>query len=102
MAFISVASIWEISIKKSIGKLIFSNNGNILYAINENYFLTLAVNAKHAQFIETLPQHHDDPFDRMLISQAIVNDLVLITRDPRIRQYAKSSISKCLTAFIFK
>lgn len=100
--FVSAASIWEISIKKSIGKLIFSNNGNILDAITENYFLTLPINAKHAQFIETLPQYHDDPFDRMLISQAIVDDLVLITRDARIRQYAKSSISKCLTALIFK
>ena len=100
--FISVASIWEISIKKSIGKLIVSNNCNILDAITENYFLPLPINAKHAQFIETLPQHHDDPFDHMLISQAIVDDLVLITKDVRIQKYAKSSTSKCLTALIFK
>ena len=100
--FISAASIWEISIKKSIGKLIFSNNCNILDAITENYFLPLPINAKHTQFVETLPQHHDDPFDRMLISQAISHDLVLITRDVRIKQYAKSSTSKCLTALLFK
>ena len=100
--FISAASIWEISIKKSIGKLVFSNNCNILEAITENYFLPLPISAKHAQFVETLPQHHDDPFDRMLISQATLDDLVLITRDTRIKQYAKSSTSKCLTAFIFK
>lgn len=100
--FISAASIWEISIKKSIGKLIFSNNFDILNCITENYFLPLPINIKHAQFIETLPQHHDDPFDRMLISQAIIDDLVLITRDTRIKKYAKSSISKCLTALIFK
>ena len=100
--FISVASIWEISIKKSIGKLIVSNNCNILDAITENYFLPLPINAKHAQFVETLPQHHDDPFDRMLISQAISHDLTLISRDARIKQYAKSSTSKCLTALLFK
>lgn len=102
IVFISVASIWEMSIKKSIGKLVFSNNCNVLDAITENYFLPLPINAKHAQFVETLPQYHDDPFDRMLISQAIVNDLVLITKDARIKQYAKSSTSKCSTALVFK
>jgi PIN domain nuclease of toxin-antitoxin system len=99
--FISAASIWEISIKKSIGKIACSNNCNTLDAITENYFLPLPINAKHAQLVETLPQYHDDPFDRMLISQAIENDLIFITRDARIKQYAKSSLSKCKTALIF-
>ena len=99
--FISAASIWEISIKKAIGKLVFPDNCNTLDAINQSYFLPLPINAKHAQFIETLPQYHDDPFDRMLVSQAIVNDLILITRDIRIKQYAKSSKSTCLTALVF-
>ena len=90
--FISIASIWEISIK---------NNRDTLDAITENYFLPLPINAKHAQFIETLPQYHDDPFDRMLITQAITDNLIMITRDKHIKKYAKSHVEKCSTALVF-
>lgn len=99
--FISAASIWEISIKKTIGKLFLPENCDILDGINQSCFLPLSINVKHAQFVETLPKHHDDPFDRMIISQAIINNLVLITKDEKIKQYTKSFVSKCTTALIF-
>lgn len=83
--FFSAASIWEISIKKSIGKL--SVNGNLKESLEQSNFIELPITMDHALHIEQLPFIHHDPFDRMLIAQAAVENLVIMTQDAYIRQY---------------
>ena len=87
---VSVASIWEIVIKKSIGKLIVPDNlKELLY---ENDFEILSITAAHALYLEHLPSLHHDPFYRILIAQSIVEDFVFITNDKTILQYNVKSI----------
>lgn len=83
--FVSPVSAWEISIKQATGKLKVPNN---LYdEIKLHRFTELKINFDHAQLAGNLPDIHKDPFDRMLISQAIIEKLTLITRDKQIHQY---------------
>ena len=88
----SVASVWEIGIKVSIGKL--SLPGQI-----DDYVFTrmtrlgarsLEINASHALRAAALPLHHRDPFDRMLIAQAQVEDMTLVSADSALNQYEVS------------
>lgn len=81
---VSAATIWEISIKKSLGKLKASRN---LKDIIESEFEFLSVTADHAQQVEFLPAIHNDPFDRLIIAQCIVEKLTLITADSIIPRY---------------
>ncbi len=84
--YISAATIWEIAIKVALGKLeIDANLDNI---IQENGFKELKVSAICANATKELEQIHRDPFDRMLISQAIQGDMTLISVDGYISQYA--------------
>jgi len=83
--FVSSASIWEISIKKNLGKLIAPDDLEI--AISDSGFQTLNIAPSHAHFAGSLPRHHEDPFDRMLIAQAKLEDLTLITHDKRFKNY---------------
>jgi PIN domain nuclease of toxin-antitoxin system len=57
-----------------------------------NHFLPLAMEISHALTIKTLPPHHRDPFDRILLAQAICEDLTIVTRDPNVLQYSVSHI----------
>ena len=82
--WVSAASIWEIGIKKSIGKL--TVRGDLDALIDED-FEHLSITFAHARRAAQLPRHHRDPFDRMLIAQAETEDLTLTTRDRRIRSY---------------
>ena len=83
--FVSVVNAWEISIKISVGKLRMTDKVSDLV---EHYgFELLPVTLPHAMAIEHLPLHHRDPFDRMLIAQARVEGLTLITTDPNMRRY---------------
>ena len=86
--FVSAAVIWEMILKKSLGKL--ETPSNIEQVIRTNGFLPLSVSISHALAVETLPYHHRDPFDRMLIAQAISEGLTLVTRDPNIMKYSVS------------
>lgn len=85
LAFVSAASIWEISIKKSLGKLKVPDNLDT--AISTSGFQTLDIAMPHAAIAGSLSRHHDDPFDRMLIAQAIAEKLTIITHDKRFKHY---------------
>ena len=83
--FVSAASVWEIVIKSTLGKLRFA--GSIVDAIEECHFSGLPVAANHAQAVLELPSHHSDPFDRMLIAQARVEGLTIVTHDRAFSAY---------------
>lgn len=83
--FVSAATVWEISIKRTLGKL--EAPSDLLYRIESNRFEPLPMTSSHAQAAGALPRHHDDPFDRMLVAQAMQENLTLLTRDPRVGPY---------------
>jgi PIN domain nuclease of toxin-antitoxin system len=83
---VSAASVWEIAIKKQLGKLVIPDN--LLETIEASDFKPLPINFAHVVTAGNLPRHHDDPFDRMLIAQAQSEGLVLVTRDHRFDAYA--------------
>ena len=85
MVYVSAVSIWEISIKKAMGKL--SVPDNLIEEIELHRFTVLNINAEHAQLSGELPLIHKDPFDRMLVAQAKVEKLILVSRDKMIAQY---------------
>jgi PIN domain nuclease of toxin-antitoxin system len=85
MVFVSSASAWEISIKQAMGKLKVPDN--LREEIKLHRFTQLRINFEHVQLAGQLPDIHKDPFDRMLIAQAIIEKLTLITRDSQIAQY---------------
>jgi PIN domain nuclease of toxin-antitoxin system len=84
--YVSAASIWEIAIKARLGK-IEASAVDLVEAIEESGFLELPVRALHAVRVAELPLHHTDPFDRLLISQAMAEPLRLLTVDSVLRQY---------------
>lgn len=83
--YISAVVAWEIVIKRALGRLTFE--GNVGVAVAEEGFKTLSVTLTHADEVATLPEHHRDPFDRLLIAQARREGLTLVTRDPTIKRY---------------
>lgn len=82
---ISAVSIWEIAIKRSTKKLRL--DGDILEVIKARAIPILAINEAHATRVERLPHHHRDPFDRLLIAQAQVEGLMLMTGDKHFSAY---------------
>lgn len=85
---VSAASIWEISIKRATGKL--RAPANLLAVLDECAFETLPITAAHAELAGALPRHHDDPFDRMLVAQATIEGLTIVTFDERMSAYRVS------------
>ena len=85
MVFVSSISIWEIGIKRNLGKL--EAPDNLQEEIKLHRFTPLPINYDHAELAGRLPDIHKDPFDRMLIAQAIIERLTLITRDKLIARY---------------
>ncbi len=83
--YISSASIWEIAIKEALGKL--EVDADLDHAIEENGFRELKISVVCANATKKLKQIHRDPFDRMLIAQAIEKDMTLISVDRYIIQY---------------
>ncbi len=83
--WVSAASAWEIAIKRAVGKLVFE--GSISEALEESGFMALSVTVRHAHTAGALPLHHQDPFDRMLVAQALSEKLTLVTRDPIMASY---------------
>ncbi|MFP3943258.1 MAG: type II toxin-antitoxin system VapC family toxin [Alphaproteobacteria bacterium] len=81
----SIASVWEIAIKTSLGKL--HTPGDLPEQMAANEIRPLPISMDHARQTTTLPFHHRDPFDRMLIAQARTEGLTLITADARISDY---------------
>jgi PIN domain nuclease of toxin-antitoxin system len=84
--FVSAASIWEIAIKRRLGRLSFE--GSPLQTVVRNGFITLPIAGEHAEIAAGLPLIHQDPFDRILIGQSLARRLVLVTADRFIKQYA--------------
>ncbi|MFF0656553.1 MULTISPECIES: type II toxin-antitoxin system VapC family toxin [Micromonospora] len=83
--FLSPVSLWEITIKQQAGKL--SGPPDLAEQVRDMGFRELPVTHDHAITAGRLPPHHRDPFDRMLVAQAITEDLTLATRDASIALY---------------
>jgi PIN domain nuclease of toxin-antitoxin system len=84
--FVSAASVWEAEIKARTGKL--TVRGDLAGQVARDGFTELPVNFAHGVAAAHLPQHHRDPFDRMLVAQAQLESLTLVTRDPVFDRYA--------------
>ena len=92
--FVSVASGWEIAIKASLGKLRIEGalDRFLPEQLAANGFQPLAIDLKHAARVATLPFHHRDPFDRLLIAQALEEELAVVTADPVFAKYGVTRI----------
>jgi len=86
--FVSAASIWEIAIKARLGK-IEADPHELADAIEASGFTELPVRATHAAGTSRLALHHNDPFDRLLVAQAIAEPLKLLTADAALVQYSE-------------
>ena len=86
--FVSAASIWEIAIKARPGKIEVDVD-ELALAIAQSGFVELPVRATHAAGEARLALHHNDPFDRLLVAQAIAEPLRLLTADARLAQYSE-------------
>lgn len=86
--FISSASIWEVAIKVRLGKL-EANPESLVAAISLSGFTELPVHGSHAARVASLPMHHTDPFDRLLIAQAFLEPLHLLTADAALAKYGE-------------
>ena len=86
--FVSIASIWEIAIKLSLGKLELNGSLEDISRIMERYQIELLpISFDHIQKLLTLESHHRDPFDRIIISQGQVENLKIVTRDENFIKY---------------
>jgi PIN domain nuclease of toxin-antitoxin system len=88
--YVSAAVAWEIAIKKSLGKLDAPDDLEAM--LDSNRFLSLPVTIPHALAVLGLPEHHRDPFDRMLVAQALHEGFRLVTRDQEIAKYGVATI----------
>ncbi len=88
--FFSAASGWEISIKAGLGRLEIPRDLQRFIAdqLSRNVIRVLPIYLSHALHIRTLPDHHRDPFDRILVSQALLEEMPLLSSDPQISRYS--------------
>ena len=85
LVFVSAVVIWEIKIKQALGKLQIPRN--FRKVLDGQPFEMLDITVEHAHAVGDLPAYHRDPFDRMLVAQAKVEGLTLVTRDIRLKKY---------------
>lgn len=87
--YLSLVSIWEMQIKTQLGKLDFSIPlpQKVREQQEKNHIQLLSITEEHIYALQQLPHHHRDPFDRLLVAQAKMNDLVLVTHDTNIHKY---------------
>ena len=86
--FFSAGSLWEIVIKRSLGRDDFKVDARILRrGLLDNGYSELPIASEHVVAIDGLPQHHKDPFDRVLVAQGIVEGITLLTSDPAVARY---------------
>jgi PIN domain nuclease of toxin-antitoxin system len=88
--WVSVASAWEIAIKSGKGRL--KARDDLEAALEAQSFTSLAITIAHALGVRALPPHHRDPFDRMLVAQARLEGLTIVTRDPNIPRYGVATL----------
>ncbi len=86
--FVSAASLWEIAIKVRLGKM-EARPQDVMNWIEKNDFIELPVSFRHAALVADLPLHHGDPFDRLLVAQAISEPLHLLTVDDQLKPYSE-------------
>ncbi len=91
---LSAASGWEIAIKARLGKLKLPDDlqGFVVEQLRINAVQVLPVQMAHALHVVALPDHHRDPFDRMLVAQGQLEDLAIVTDDPLIARYAITAL----------
>jgi PIN domain nuclease of toxin-antitoxin system len=91
--FVSIASIWEIAIKIGLKKLEFDGNTcDVAELIEQNGFQILPISIDHTVAYEELELIHRDPFDRILIAQASVDKMTIITKDENIQKYKVKTV----------
>lgn len=84
----SAASLWEVAIKSTLGREDFQVEPRLLRrGLLDNGYVELPVTSEHAVGIDTLPPHHKDSFDRLLVAQALVEGVVLLTADAQLARY---------------
>jgi PIN domain nuclease of toxin-antitoxin system len=88
--FVSVASVWEIAIKRATGKLAFA--ASIVETVEKLGIQLLPISGAHAEHAGGLPRHHNDPFDRLIVAQAYLEGMVLGTQDPAMRAYGTATL----------
>lgn len=84
-AFVSVVTPWELGIKRALGKLTMPDG--LIAELDSQGFVSLPIVAAHAELAPALPPHHRDPFDRMLVAQAQLETLILVTADKTLEDY---------------
>jgi PIN domain nuclease of toxin-antitoxin system len=84
--YVSAASVWEVAIKVALGKL-KADLDVIVRSVAEVGFEELPITLAHARRVFALPPHHRDPFDRMLVAQALEEGLTVVSRDPSLGAY---------------
>ncbi len=85
VVYVSAVVAWEIAIKSTLKKIIAKSP--VEDVLRDYGFIELPVLIRHADAVKVLPPHHRDPFDRLLVAQAIVEDLVIVSSDPMLCQY---------------
>jgi PIN domain nuclease of toxin-antitoxin system len=84
----SVASLWEIAIKRGLGRSDFNVDPRVFRrSLLDNGYDELAIHGAHALAVDTLPPIHKDPFDRMLVAQVLVEGIILLTADETVARY---------------
>lgn len=85
--FFSVTSLWEIAIKRGLGRDDFKVDARVLRrSLLDNGYSELPILSEHAVAIDALPPIHKDPFDRLLVAQATVEGITLLTVDPKVAE----------------
>ena len=91
--YVSIATLWEAAIKFDIGKLKLSSGfEGFIKTIDDNGFIFLNINSDHIKSIIGLPYIHRDPFDRIIIAQAITENMLVVTSDTNISKYEIKTI----------
>ena len=88
--FVSTVSAWEMEIKRALGKL--RAPADLAEQVRQRRFTELPLHLRHVRTLRELPPLHRDPFDRMLVAQALADNLVLVTRDKQLRAYPVKSV----------
>ena len=96
--YVSIVSVWEVAIKVSTGKFEFNLTSSDLFRkLKDNKLTLLNMLPRHVECVETLPFHHRDPFDRLLIATAKRENMIFLTSDMNIHQYAITCIWQLLS-----
>lgn len=89
--YVSAASIWEVAIKSALGR-IEGDVAEIEAMLDPSGLLQLPINGKHAAQVSKLPLYHQDPFDRMLVAQSLIEPMRLVTHDRALAKYGEMVI----------